>query len=100
VREYSDIIVILLFDNKSCPGAADKDSGLFSDYENDRDGDYSSGGSQRTGGNWSTVPIGFLPLPPGYNKLAIPLGNISESILVKVYLSIREVLDVDIKTGV
>lgn len=44
--------------------------------------------------------VGFLPLPPGYNKLVIPLGNVSKEIFVMVHLSIREVTDVDYNNGV
>lgn len=47
-----------------------------------------------------TPKIGFLPLPPGYNKLVIPLGNVSKEIFVMVHLSIREILDVDSNEGV
>lgn len=78
----------------------DKDSGLFSNKGEDHDYPDGGGGGGNKVENWATVPIGALPLPPGYNKLAIPLGNISDAIFVKVYLSIREVLDVDTKNGV
>ncbi|OXA44653.1 glycine receptor subunit alphaZ1 [Folsomia candida] len=44
--------------------------------------------------------VGFLPLPPGYNKLVIPLGNVSKEIFVMVHLSIREVTDVDYNNGI
>jgi hypothetical protein len=44
--------------------------------------------------------VGFLPLPPGYNRLVIPLGNVSKSIFIMFYLSIRQVIDVDTDKGV
>jgi len=44
--------------------------------------------------------VGYLLLPPGYNKLIIPLGNISSTIYCLVSLAIKKVLDVDIANEV
>lgn len=41
--------------------------------------------------------IGTLTIPAGYDKLVLPLGNVSPSIFVNVELGIREVLGVDTK---
>lgn len=48
-------------------------------------------------GNSTVGQLGRLNLPDHYNKLVIPLGNVSDSIFVMVQLAIREVLDVDTK---
>ena len=49
---------------------------------------------------FSKLKVGYLPLPPGYNKLVIPLGNISSTIYCLVSLAIKKVLDVDIANEV
>lgn len=73
----------------------DKDSGLL--IENIRDEPIEP---LRTTNLNKTTSVGFLPLPPNYNKLVIPLGNVTKSIFVMVQLAIREILDVDTKNEV
>lgn len=70
-----------------------KDSGLFDNSEDTPPAIVENKGDPKS-------KIGFLPLPPGYNKLVIPLGNISKEIFVMVYLSVREIVDVDTNNGV
>lgn len=77
---------------RSHPVSGDTDSGLFA-----KDNQESPAKAPK---NQRVAPVGFLSLPPNYNRLAIPLGNVSEAIFVKVYLSIREVLNVDTENEV
>ena len=69
------------------------------DYDHDHD-DYDDDEEEESKEVNKKKKVGFLPLPEGYNKLVIPLGNVSKEIFVMVHLSIREILDVDSNNGV